>query len=133
MSKDPDILNSQDDFPEEIDSDTDRFPERAAVSAPRADTEDSPDKAVTQHEWLTKPSVADQLRRFPETVKLDYPKTEILNLSKPEDLERYNTLKQAAHPASFTSCVISTEDIKFHDGVWFAFVTHQQLLYQKLL
>lgn len=120
-------------FDAEPDAFDARMEKRAEAPKAAADDDEGDEDEPDDSEWSDQPSVADQLRRFPSSVKLDAPETEILNLSEPEDLKRYNALQKEAHPGKFAARVISHQETKFHEGAWHTLVTHQKLLYQKLM
>lgn len=82
--------------------------------------------------WATRPSVANQAARAPETVKIGAPVTAVLNLSVPAELAVLNDLQAKAHSPDGPLVVINHIERHFHEGQWHALVTHSPLLYQEL-
>jgi hypothetical protein len=116
-------------------SDSNRFADReAAISARLVDKEEEyvESLAAADAEWLEQPSVADQLNRFPSSVRLGPPETEVLNLSDKADLARLNAIQKASHTFKFATSVITHQDTQFYNGAWHTLVTHHKILYQKL-
>jgi hypothetical protein len=82
--------------------------------------------------WRDKPSVSDQAAKHPGTVKLAAPVTLTLNLSVPAELKKLNEVQKLAAHSDGPLCSIVDLDRRFHDGVWYVYLTYAKILYQQL-
>jgi len=118
------------DVSEFIADDADRLEDRAPDSAAEDDIVEPEEKPGELKRWSTKPSVADQMTRFPDTCRLRGRTTAVLDLSKPTDLERLNNLQRDATDADNPSCVIIEQERQFHAGSWVVYLTYATIEYQ---
>lgn len=84
-------------------------------------------------EWLSYPSIPDQMTRMPHTVRPGPRIDAIFNLSKQDELATFNRIQGEAsdHVTGLTTIIYDSEK-HFHDGQWHARMTYAKLFYQKL-
>lgn len=109
-----------------------RLSDRAAPAPEDDDYADYNPPVVATRGWSTTPSIANQASKAPDTVRIGAPVTASLNLSVAAELQILNDLQAKAHAPDGPFVVIHHIDKKFHEGQWFALVTHSQISYQKL-
>lgn len=128
------VITSADVFGDFDEVASGRLADRAEP-APEPDDDDYADynpPVVETRGWSDKPSIANQASKAPATVRFGAPVTTSLNLSVAEELQSLNDLQAKAYALDGPFAVIHHIDKKFHEGQWFALVTHSQISYQKL-
>jgi hypothetical protein len=113
-----------------------RFHERERIEDSKESQEAQAKRAKKKRDhakWGDAPSMRDQITKMPDTVRLVAPVTKVLNLSKPEDLAELNKLKALERADGGPTIVITEYERKFHEGVWWVFITHERIQYQQLI
>lgn len=127
-------IQSEDDFGDFDEVSNDRLSDKVVV-ATAAEDDDSdyvqPPRLPAQT-WDEKPSIANQLARAPDTVKLGNTITAVLNLSHVGDLDTLNAIQAQADDWNGPFVVINELTKHFHEGAWFALLRYTKIFYQKL-
>ena len=82
--------------------------------------------------WEDAPTVFNQEERYPGSVKLDYPHTEIYNLALPADLEKYNKRIESSFGKAPTCRIYSSQVVRSTTS-WEALVVSQAIRYKKII
>lgn len=81
--------------------------------------------------WGPQPSVANQVARMPDSVRMGRRTTMVLNLSNEADLMKFNDLQHKSSNENPTAVIVET-DHKFHDGNYHCRVTYAEVEYAQL-
>jgi hypothetical protein len=82
--------------------------------------------------WENNPTIVDQAIKFPHSVRLGPPVTEVFNFSIKEDLDAYNELYARSEAPDGPRLEIRNDSREFHNGVWHSCVTYSKITYKKL-
>lgn len=128
-AKDSEILKNE----EPQESEPDRLEDRSDP-----DTGDELDvdeefeaRTSSSASWGYSPSIKDQLKRYPDTVRMVEPEAMLFDLRDPEQLKAYNgLLRESSNPDAATRS-ISEIDKQSIPGMWV--VTSYRIQYQQLI
>jgi len=82
--------------------------------------------------YSQKPTVKNQLIKYPDSCKISGSQTYILDLSKAEDLDQYNTFTTASLDVD-SGLSIQEKEKQFYNGTWLVFITVAQIQFANLL
>jgi hypothetical protein len=123
---------SADDFGDFDEVGNDRLADKAVAPAPDDDSDYAPPARSIALTWDGKPSIANQLTKAPDTVKMGNTVTVVLNLSNAGDLETLNSIQAQADDWNGPFVFINELTKHFHEGAWFALLRYTKIFYQKL-
>lgn len=121
--------------------------ETIAASAPDAPkpketTEEEDESALQDYEpvcdskgkssWQASPSFDDQLKRYPDSCRFIGPKFDIFDLTKPEDMNRVNSIMARQQPDHAPGVLIKSTKENFHEGKWLMLLQYFTVEYKKL-
>lgn len=86
-----------------------------------------------EEDWSELPSIEGQAQKHPGTVKASGIQTEVFDLSKPEQLNKYNAL-QATSTIKNPTLVVVKDMPQFSEktGNWLVFFQYRKLMFRKL-
>lgn len=112
-----------------VEVDGDRFSDRVVEEV---DEEDAPAASEEESTWMSRPSVKDQIVRYPESIRRVDPETKILQMKDPAQLAEYNRIqKQSSDPISPSLAIMECDRQPF-EGSWVTLITYCKVQYRKL-
>lgn len=108
-----------------------RFSDRISRSI---DEDKAPEDAAppATKRWGSKPSIANQAGRMPDTVRLGIRCTAVLCLSKPEDLDKFNAIQASASQQNPTAAIFDDKK-DFYEGAYHCCLTYADIEYEQLI
>lgn len=94
--------------------------------------EDYSEPASPDAAWQNKPSIKDQVQRYPDSVRTAEPVTVLLDMAKEEDIKILNDIQKAAADPEAPTKIILEKDVQKHKGSWTILLTHAKVEYLKM-
>lgn len=108
-----------------------RFEERRTEETAEAE-EEKVAPTSSSDTWLPQPSIKDQVFRYPESVRTVDPETKMFDLSKAEDIKKFNEIQKAASDPEAPTMAILEKDKQACEGSWTLLVTYAKVEYTKM-
>lgn len=111
---------------------SDRLSEPSAPQHPEDGQDAEETEAYTPPKsdgWGPKPTIKDQVKRFPDSVRTTEHVTKLLNMGDDADMKFFNELQAAAHDPEAPTRVILEKDVQKHKGSWTMLVTYARVEY----